>query len=468
MDLTESIAEVPAPPGRRLPLPLLLLKIISNPVTSWSREFYEEPFVLYRKLGFEVAFVMDPDLIESVLFSDRDKFSRSPFYEDVMGDMAGEGLLTSEGEHWRWQRRLATPLFSSDEIVAAYVPAFASACRPVLQRWSQAGVGETQTIGPDLAGATLQALQDTLLGVDLSEEDRRLTEDAAAIFLSCSGWRSIYSVLRLPRFIPHPRRSAMQRACARLRAMALQVLTRRRADGSAGDDLLLRLMAARDPATGEAMPDRLIVDNILTFLIAGHETTAQALTWTLYLLARFPDWQERVRQELRDCVNTGPISGDHLQQLTLLDAVFQEAMRLFPPAPVLMRRSRTNVRLGQLSLAAGATVVIPIYVVHRHRSLWQDPLHFDPSRFAAGSKTKRHRSAYLPFGIGPRACIGGAFAKTEGKTMLATLLAGAHFDLPEDELPVPRARITLRPKDGIRLKVTIDPDLARRSPSSQT
>jgi cytochrome P450 len=148
------------------------------------------------------------------------------------------------------------------------------------------------------------------------------------------------------------------------------------------------------------------------------------------------------------------ISRDKIAKLVLLDAVFQEAMRLYPPAPTLMRRTSAPVALGGVSLARGASVVIPIYVVHRHRLLWRDPLSFDPSRFTPEERAKRDRCAYLPFSMGPRSCIGGTFAMTEGKTMLATLLANARFELPEGERPTPFARITLKPKEGLRLKVT--------------
>jgi cytochrome P450 len=246
----------------------------------------------------------------------------------------------------------------------------------------------------------------------------------------------------------------MARAGKRLRETAEKVLAKRD-DGSEDGDLLGRLVTARDPATGSAMPARLIVDNVVTFLMAGHETTSQALTWTLYLLALFPEWQERVREEVRRVNPNGDIGGDDIGKLQLLDAVFQEAMRLYSPAPVLMRRTVAPVRLDGITLGKGATIIIPIYVVHRHKRLWEDPLKFDPSRFTPQVRAGRHRCAYMPFGAGPRTCVGATFAMLEGKTILATLLSRARFDLPDGEAPVPFARITLRPKNGLTLKVTL-------------
>jgi len=356
------------------------------------------------------------------------------------------GLLNAEGEEWRWQRRLAAPLFRAED-VQGFALAFAAACRPVLERWREAGPGASQKIDQDMARATLQLLQDTVLGANLGEEDRRLIEQVGGAFLTHSVWKLALTTLRLPASLPHPGARAMSRAGKTLRRVAETVLARTRQYGPQGDDLLGRLVTARDPATG-TMPDRTIVDNVVTFLMAGHETTAQALTWTLYLLALFPEWQERVRQEAQSVVGAGPIGREQVGKLPLIDGVFQEAMRLYPPAPTLIRKTLAPARLAGIELAAGATVVIPIYVVHRHRRVWRDPLRFDPSRFTPEARAKRHRCAYMPFSTG------ATFALAEGKTMLATLLAAARFELPEGEAPTPFARITLRTKEGLTLKIT--------------
>jgi cytochrome P450 len=306
-----------------------------------------------------------------------------------------------------------------------------------------------------MAAATLQVLEDTVLGADLSAEDHRRVAAAGTAFLQPTVWRVAYASLRLPAWMPHPGSSRMANASRELRDVAARALAARRKDGGEGGDLLGRLVTAKDPATGSVLPDSLIIDNVVTFLLAGHDTTAQALTWTLYLLALFPEWQERLREEVLGVAGDGPIGRDQLPELSLVDQVFQEAMRLYPPAPVLLRTTSKAVKLGDHEIGPGATVAIPIYVVHRHRRLWHDPLAFDPSRFGAEARAERHRCAYMPFSAGPRNCIGSAFALVEGKTMLATLLARARFELPHGEAPAPFARLTLRPKEGLRLKVTL-------------
>jgi cytochrome P450 len=446
------IAERPIPPKGRLSFPMLILRMIVNPVASWGEDFYEEPAVLYRWLGLQTLYVMDPVLIQRILLEDAESYSKQPLNDDVFGEAIGGGLLNAEGDKWRWQRRLAAPLFRAEEMLA-YVPAFAAVCTPLLKRWKDSGAGALQRIDRDMTGTTLQALQDTVLGAGLGEENRHAIQEAGATFLFYSMWKVALTSLRLPPTIPHPGAQKMARAGQTLRDIAQKVLVKRNGGNEAGD-LLGRLVNARDPATGNAMPPRLIVDNVVTFLMAGHETTSQALTWSLYLLALFPEWQERVRAEVRRFNAGGDISGDDIGKLQLLDAVFQEAMRLYAPAPVLMRRTVAPVMLDGVKLDKRALIIIPIYVIHRHKLLWQEPLKFDPSRFVPEARAGRHRCAYMPFGAGPRTCIGATFAMLEGKTILATLLSQARFELPDGEVPVPFARITLRPKNGLTLKVT--------------
>jgi cytochrome P450 len=449
------VANLPRPPSGRLAFPLLIARLIGNPIAAWGTDFYEEPLIVYRWLGIETAFVMDPETIQAVLLADSGRYSKQPLYDDVLGDAIGGGLLSAEGDAWRWQRRLAAPLFRAEEMLG-FTPAFAKACAPALQRW-KAAPGAVQPIDADMASVTLHALQDTVLGANLADDERERIDRYGSTFLRESAWKLALTTLHMPRGTPHPGFLRMRRAGRELRAVAARVLASRRAEGreAQGTDLLSRLIAARDPATGEAMPDALIVDNVVTFLMAGHETTAQALTWTLYLLALFPEWQERARQEIRDVIGDGPIEPAQVARLTLVEMIFQEAMRLYPPAPSLMRRALTEVTLGDTTVSPESAVVIPIYAIHRHHLLWTEPLRFDPNRFSPEAKATRHRCSYLPFSTGPRNCIGASFAMVEGRVILATLLSRAKFDLPDGEIPVPFARVTLRPKNGLRLKVTM-------------
>jgi cytochrome P450 len=203
------------------------------------------------------------------------------------------------------------------------------------------------------------------------------------------------------------------------------------------------------------MSERQLIDNLVTFLAAGHETTAKALTWTLYLLARAPDWQERIRAEAVEVAGKDPIAAGHIDALPVTRAVIKEGLRLYPPAPVMTRVAATRTKLGPETIAPGTLVVIPIYVVHRHRKLWDDPDRFDPDRFRPEREAKYPRTQFMPFGFGPRTCIGMSFAMMEATAILATLVRGAHFGWDGTHLPEPLSRVTLRPRGGMPLAVTL-------------
>ncbi|HEX4927335.1 MAG TPA: cytochrome P450, partial [Burkholderiales bacterium] len=220
-------------------------------------------------------------------------------------------------------------------------------------------------------------------------------------------------------------------------------------------DLMRRLMAARDPETGRQMDERQLVDNLLTFYLAGHETTARALAWTLYLLARSPEWAARLEEEVATVTRGAPLSAEHVEGLVQVRQVLKESMRLYPPVPMMGRQAVTPTRLGAHELARGATVMMPIYAIHRHARRWPDPDAFDPARFAPEREAALERYQYLPFGAGPRICIGMAFAMLEATAILATLVQHARFAPLEGREPYPLARVTLVPRGGMPLRVTL-------------
>jgi cytochrome P450 len=225
--------------------------------------------------------------------------------------------------------------------------------------------------------------------------------------------------------------------------------------GSGPDDLMHRLMRARDPDTGQAMNDEQLIDNLLTFYLAGHETTARALAWTLYLLAQSPEWAAALEDEVARVTGGKAVESAHLERLALVQQVLKESMRLYPPVPLINRQCVAPTRLDGVEVVPGATVVMPIYAMHRHVKRWEDPDAFDPARFAPEREAKMPRYQYIPFGAGPRICIGMAFAMLEATTMLATLLQKARFAPVPGHEPRPVARVTLQPGGGLPLRVTL-------------
>ena len=230
------------------------------------------------------------------------------------------------------------------------------------------------------------------------------------------------------------------------------------ADKARAIDLFDRLIDATEPETGRRMSETQLVDNLLTFLLAGHDTTAKALAWTLYVIAREPVWQERLLEEIRAVVPSGPVEGAHIEKLQLVQRVLKESMRLFPPVPILTRIAEADTEIAGVPVKAGMGVGMPIYVIHRHRRLWDDPDRFDPSRFTPEQEAARPRYAYMPFGGGPRVCVGASFAMIEATAILATLVRAARFACPPGPEPVPLSRVVLAPRDGLPLRVTLRED----------
>jgi len=214
-------------------------------------------------------------------------------------------------------------------------------------------------------------------------------------------------------------------------------------------------MRARDPETGQTMNDEQLIDNLLTFYLAGHETTARALAWTLYLISQSPEWAAALEEEVARVTGGGPVEGAHLERLVLVQQVLKESMRLYPPVPLINRQCVAAARLDGVEVLPGATVVMPIYAMHRHAKRWEDPDAFDPARFAPERESKIPRYQYIPFGAGPRICIGMAFAMLEATAMLATLLREARFAPVPGHEPTPVARVTLQPGGGLPLQVTL-------------
>jgi len=216
-----------------------------------------------------------------------------------------------------------------------------------------------------------------------------------------------------------------------------------------------RLIDARDPESGRPMSDDLLIDNLLTFFTAGHETTAKALTWTLYLLANAPRWAEAIRDEVERVAGAGPIGAGHIDRLVITQQVLKESMRLYPPAPVISRVAIVDTELGEYRVPAGTQIIVPIYAMHRHRKRWLDPDRFDPTRFSPENEARIPRYQYVPFGAGPRICIGMSFAMIEATAVLATLVRAASFKPARGHYPEPISRVTLRPKGGMPLEVAL-------------
>jgi cytochrome P450 len=428
-----------------------LIRFVRNPLASLPQSVYERPIVLHDNGRSIVAWVTDPALVEKVLLHANAQFPKTPLEKKVFANTLGDGILTSEGASWRWQRRTAAPLFRPADL-ESLVPAITAAADDQLARWRMSSTGSIQAIDCDMTLTTFRVISATMFAGSADAEAVAILK-AADKALATISWDIAAAMMNIPGWLWYPGKLSRRRAGHALRSAVAAILARRREAGLEGDDLLARLARAKDPETGAPMSEKQLVDNLVTFLAAGHETTAKALTWTLYLLARAPQWQERVKTEIETVVGKSPVEARHLDQLIVTRMVLKEAMRLYPPAPVMTRLAGDTMALGPETVTAGTLIVIPIYVVHRHRKLWDDPDRFDPERFAPEREAKYPRTQFMPFGFGPRTCIGSTFAMMEATAILATLVRGARFEWDGVHAPEPLSRVTLRPKGGMPLKV---------------
>lgn len=311
-----------------------------------------------------------------------------------------------------------------------------------------------RNIDLDMTRVTFDVLASTIFaGATESEAD--VLKSAIGDYLERTSWDIAYEILKFPEWIWHPARRRMLIAAEALTSTMRGIIERERAKGWPGGGLMARLGAATHPDTGAPMSDAQMSHNLLTFAAAGHETTAKALTWALYLLALSPLWQKKLRDEVKSVAGAGSITTAHIDKLVLTRQVIKEAMRLYPPAPVMGRKASKAIDVGGHRFDAGAMLVIPIYVIHRHRKLWDDPDRFDPSRFESERERRYHRTQYMPFGFGPRTCIGMSFAMIEAIVLLAHVVRNARFTCDSDLSPEPVSRVTLRAKGGMPLAVDL-------------
>lgn len=298
----------------------------------------------------------------------------------------------------------------------------------------------------EMMGLTLSIIAHTMFSSDLAgeiETVRRLMDEVVA------QRPNLLDLFGLPRWLPRRQSKRYRAAVAGFDALVARLIAERRAEGADHGDLLSMLLAARDPETGEGMTDKQLRDEILTIFIAGHETTANALSWTWHLLAQHPEVEAKMRAELdRVLGGRAPTFAD-LAELKYTRMVFEEAMRLYPPAHTISRTAIGEDWIGGVRIPPGAVMIINIYVTHRNPTLWPEPENFDPERFAPEVIAKRPRFAYLPFGGGPRICIGNGFAVAEAMVILAVLAQRYHLRPAPGHEVKPIGLVTLRAKDGI-------------------
>ncbi len=442
----------PAPPKQRPGFLGYIFGLSENALKIVPEAAYQQPLTILTDHPPHVAYVSDPDLVKIVLLDRADDFPKDASVKRVFKPLIGNGILTAEGKDWHWQRRTAAPLFRREELMQ-YVPTMVKAAEATIEKWRTAPPGTPQDVDRDMMRATFHVISNAILaggGADVM----RAIETGRDGYMEGINWWFIYSLFKLPHWMPRPHGRLVRAQERRLRQAVGELIRTRRQARDKRDDLCARLLTATDPKSGRAMSDEQLVDNLLTFLLAGFDTTATSLTWALYLLSQSPDWEARILEEVRRVVPSGPLAAEHIEQLATVQQVIKEAMRLYPAAPLMQRYAVADTELGGEAIKAGTILVVPICAIHRHRKLWPEPDRFDPSRFSAENEARHARFQFMPFGAGPRICIGAAYAMLEATAILAMLVREARFDLA-GFAPEPVARMFLVPKNGMPMKVTL-------------
>jgi cytochrome P450 len=403
-------------------------------------------FVPFRLGTRPAVLVSHPDDIESVLVTHGQNFVKGPLY-GVLRPLLGEGLLTSDGEFWRRQRRLAQPAFHRER-TAGYAGQMVEYAARMVAGWRD---GEERDVHADMMRLTLQVVCKSLFDADVATE---AVDVGSALQVALEQLHSeLNTVLALlPHGVPTPGRLRLRRSVERLDRIVLGLIAERRRSGHDPGDLLSLLMKARDD-DGSAMSDRQLRDEAMTLILAGHETTALALSWAWYLLARHPEALGGLEQELAATLaGRSPTAAD-LPSLRFAESVGLESMRLYPPVAVIGRYTVRECEIGGHRLPEGMQVALCQWVVHRDARHFEDPDAFRPERWMDGLARRLPRYAYFPFGGGPRLCIGQGFAMMEMVLLLATIAQRFRFTLVPGHRVVPHTALTLRPKYGIRMRL---------------
>jgi len=429
--------------------PTQIPRIQRDPLAFLLENARQHGDFIHFPLGlWNVYLLNDPALIKHVLQDNNRNYNKNTIQYNTLSVVTGRGLLTSDGETWRQQRRLIQPTFHRRRI-AQFGELMTAATQKMVDRWD--ATSAPLDIDAEMMQLSLEIVGQALFSLDLSQSAGELTR-AVLTMLDYVVYRAS-TPLAAPLWWPTRRNGRFLAARRLLNNVIAEMVQNRRAQLAAGqqpaDDLLTMLLEARDPESGDGMSDAQIRDEIITLLIAGHETVASALTWCWYLLAQHPEQLARLQEELDGVLDGRRPTIADLAQLPLTRAIFDETLRLYPPAWIITRRAIAADKLGDGEIPANGLILISPYVVHRHPGFWPEPEQFRPDRFLPGASDGRPRFAYIPFGGGPRLCIGDQFALTEAQLIIAEVARRGRLALVPDQKVVMEPLVTLRPQHGL-------------------
>lgn len=399
---------------------------------------------------FTLHVISDPDMVQHVLQDNNRNYVKG-YALSKSENLLGKGLLTNEGEAWRRQRRLIQPAFHR-QVLDTFARVMTDSATEMLDAWAGRDAGKSFNVSTDFLGLTLEIVGRTLYSISVNAEDKRTVGRVMPFILEETN-RRISNIIDIGEKLPTPTNRRLKQSIAELDEIVYRMIEQRRRSGEQLPDLLGMLLAAQDEDTGEGMDDKQLRDEVMTIFLAGHETTANNLTWTIYLLAEHPEIYGKLKAEVDQVLEGRTPSADDYRALTYTRMVLDESLRLLPPAWAFGREPLEDDVIGGYAVPAGTSVIISPYVIHRHPDYWPDAEAFKPERFDPSVDSKRPKYAYLPFGGGPRQCIGNSFAQMEAVLVLAMLAQRFDFTLDPGHPVVPEPTFTLRSRDGVWIQL---------------
>ena len=459
------MARSATPPGPRGHLVLGSLREVQRDPLGLLRDgFRDHGDVVRLRFGTTRALLLaHPEHIGHVLHDNHRNYDKHNVDYTVLRRLLGNGLLTSDGEFWRRQRRLMAPMFHRQR-VAGFCNLMVNSTLEMLERWdAMARSGESFDVAAEMTRLTLPIVAKALFSADVSDD----AEAIGAALTEVNRQLGEFSLLDMFWMIPTPRKRRFRAAVQTLDEVVGKIIDARRRATHRNEDLLSMLLDAVDEDSNKGMTPRQVRDEVLTLLLAGHETTANALAWTWYLLARNLAAENKLHDEIASTLGERAPGAPDLPQLRYTRMVIEESMRLYPPAWAISRNAIGEDEIGGYPVRPRTNIIICSFVTHRHPSFWEEPERFDPERFSSERSQRRPDFAYLPFGGGPRICIGNAFATTEAQLVVATIAQRYRLRLVPGHPVELHPLITLRPRHGIRM--TLHPaDDANAADSAET
>lgn len=444
------------PYPKRPPAPLgpfaLLQTARRNLLAIWEEKDFEDPFFSTRVLMRSVFVCNSPDTVAYALLTHNENFERkTPHMRHALAPLLGDGLFISDGKTWENRRRIVTPVVHASRL-PLFAPIMVKAANETAERWLAWTPGQVIDILHQMAMLTAEIICRTVFGPRLG------SEHATTIVASFSEYQrrvrqlDLMSLLRLPDWLPRFHSPEVRRAARHIHQVLNHII---RQCEEAGEASMIRLLLdARDPETGAALHRDALRNEAAVIFMAGHETTANSLAWTWFLLSQVPDAEARLHFELEEVLGGRLPTLDDIPRLVFTRAIFEEAIRLYPPVPFLGREALQDEEIRGHNIPAGSLVAVVPWLLHRHRQLWDKPDHFIPERFLPENAGARQRYSYVPFSVGPRVCVGQAFGLTEAILCLATLAQRVRLRLAPGTVVEPICRLTLRPKGGLPMLIT--------------